>query len=236
MSASHEENVMSIYPILSALLIYPEQALLDALPDVERALDAFPDARSTLAPLVASLRATPLIELQERYVATFDRTPSHSLHLFEHVHGESRDRGQAMVDLLDEYRRHGFEPVGNELPDYVPLFVEFLGAIAGDGDGDSEHAARLLGDAIDVLAALGERLARAQSPYAAAFAALRALSPVEPQPVAEPPPRTMDEALERFGPGHDGVEPLLAPAANASLAQPIRFHPPRRAATPVPRA
>ncbi|KWZ42598.1 nitrate reductase [Burkholderia savannae] len=234
MSASHEENVMSIYPILSALLTYPEQELLDALPDVERALDAFPDARATLAPLVESLRAAPLIELQERYVATFDRTPSHSLHLFEHVHGESRDRGQAMVDLLDEYRRRGFEPVGSELPDYVPLFVEFLGAIEDDGDAD--HAARLLGDAIDVLAALGERLARAQSPYAVAFAALRARSPVEPRPVAEPPPRTMDEALERFGPGHDGVEPLLAPAANASNAQPIRFHPPRRAATPAPRA
>ncbi|KGX32147.1 nitrate reductase molybdenum cofactor assembly chaperone [Burkholderia pseudomallei MSHR2138] len=225
---------MSIYPILSALLTYPEQPLLDALPEIERALDAQPGVRAALAPLVESLRATPLIELQERYVATFDRTPSHSLHLFEHVHGESRDRGQAMVDLLDEYRRHGFEPVGNELPDYVPLFVEFLGAIAGDGDG--AHAAHLLGDAIDVLAALGERLARAQSPYAGAFDVLRACSPVEPQPVAEPPPRTMDEALERFGPGPDGVEPLLSPAADASLAQPIRFHPPRRAATPAPRA
>ncbi|PNW90951.1 nitrate reductase molybdenum cofactor assembly chaperone [Burkholderia pseudomallei] len=234
MSASHEENVMSIYPILSALLTYPEQPLLDALPEIERALDAQPGARAALAPLVESLRATPLIELQERYVATFDRTPSHSLHLFEHVHGESRDRGQAMVDLLDEYRRHGFEPVGSELPDYVPLFVEFLGAIAGDGDG--AHAAHLLGDAIDVLAALGERLARAQSPYAGAFDVLRACSPVEPRPVAEPPPRTMDEALERFGPGPDGVEPLLSPAADASLAQPIRFHPPRRAATPAPRA
>ncbi|BEH19160.1 nitrate reductase molybdenum cofactor assembly chaperone [Burkholderia pseudomallei] len=236
MSASHEENVMSIYPILSALLTYPEQPLLDALPEIERALDAQPGARAALAPLVESLRATPLIELQERYVATFDRTPSHSLHLFEHVHGESRDRGQAMVDLLDEYRRHGFEPVGNELPDYVPLFVEFLGAIAGDGDGDGAHAAHLLGDAIEVLAALGERLARAQSPYAGAFDVLRACSPVEPRPVAEPPPRTMDEALERFGPGPDGVEPLLSPAADASLAQPIRFHPPRRAATPAPRA
>ncbi|CAJ6626450.1 nitrate reductase subunit delta [Burkholderia pseudomallei] len=225
---------MSIYPILSALLTYPEQPLLDALPEIERALDAQPGARAALAPLVESLRTAPLIELQERYVATFDRTPSHSLHLFEHVHGESRDRGQAMVDLLDEYRRHGFEPVGNELPDYVPLFVEFLGAIAGDGDG--AHAAHLLGDAIDVLAALGERLARAQSPYAGAFDVLRACSPVEPRPVAEPPPRTMDEALERFGPGPDGVEPLLSPAANASLAQPIRFHPPRRAATPAPRA
>ncbi len=208
---------MSIYPILSALLTYPEQPLLDALPDIERALDAFPDARAALAPLVESLRATPLIELQERYVATFDRTPSHSLHLFEHVHGESRDPRQAMVDLLDEYRRHGFESRRSELPDYA-------------------HAAHLLGDAIDVLAALGERLARASSPYAGAFDVLRACSPVEPRPVAEPPPRTMDEALERFGPGHDGVEPLLAPAVDASAAQPIRFHPPRRAATPAPRA
>jgi ferredoxin len=58
-----------------------------------------------LAPLLDELRSRPLIELQENYVATFDRSPSHSLHLFEHVHGESRDRGQAMVDLIDEYRR-----------------------------------------------------------------------------------------------------------------------------------
>jgi nitrate reductase delta subunit len=78
-----------------------------------------------LAPLLDELRSRPLIELQENYVATFDRSPSHSLHLFEHVHGESRDRGQAMVDLMDEYRRDGFEPLETELPDYVPLFLEF---------------------------------------------------------------------------------------------------------------
>jgi nitrate reductase delta subunit len=86
-----------------------------------------------LAPLLDELRSRPLIELQENYVATFDRSPSHSLHLFEHVHGESRDRGQAMVDLMDEYRRDGFEPLETELPDYVPLFLEFLGALSLDG-------------------------------------------------------------------------------------------------------
>ncbi|MET5012673.1 nitrate reductase molybdenum cofactor assembly chaperone, partial [Burkholderia pseudomallei] len=80
MSASHEENVMSIYPFLSALLTYPVQPLLDALPEIARALDAPPGARAALAPLVDSLRATPLIELLDSYVATFDRTPSHSLH------------------------------------------------------------------------------------------------------------------------------------------------------------
>jgi nitrate reductase delta subunit len=94
---------MSLYPILSALLDYPEPALLEALPEIEAALHEWPQARAHLAPLIASLKR-PLIDVQLAYVATFDRNPSHSLHLFEHVHGESRDRGQAMVDLLDEYR------------------------------------------------------------------------------------------------------------------------------------
>jgi nitrate reductase molybdenum cofactor assembly chaperone NarJ/NarW len=211
---------MSLYSLLSVLLTYPEAELIDALPEIRAALDRNPDAHVVLAPLVDNLASAPLIELQESYVATFDRTPAHSLHLFEHVHGESRERGQALVDLLNEYRRFGFEPATNELPDYVPLFVEFLGAIAAEGHADD--ARRLLGDAIDVMAALGERLERASSPYAGAFALLRALSPVAPQPVADAAPRTMDEALERFGPGPDGVEPL--PSATASI-QPIRFHP-----------
>ena len=64
--------------------------------------------------------------LQEQYVATFDRGRALSLHLFEHIHGESRDRGQAMVNLLEVYRKHGFELNARELPDYIPLFLEYL--------------------------------------------------------------------------------------------------------------
>ncbi|HBL65691.1 MAG TPA: nitrate reductase molybdenum cofactor assembly chaperone, partial [Achromobacter sp.] len=115
--------------MLSALLSYPEPDLLDALGEVEAALADDPDAEEALQPLVAYLATNDLITVQENYVATFDRNRSHSLHLFEHVHGESRDRGQAMVDLLDTYRQHGFEPVVSELPDHVPLFLEFLGVI-----------------------------------------------------------------------------------------------------------
>ncbi|WP_175999473.1 nitrate reductase molybdenum cofactor assembly chaperone [Burkholderia stabilis] len=211
---------MSPYPLLSVLLTYPEAELIAALPDIRAALERDPRAHAALAPLVDHLGATPLIDLQEAYVATFDRTPAHSLHLFEHVHGESRERGQALVDLLDEYRRFGFEPAASELPDYLPLFVEFLGAIAADGHAATAH--RLLGDAIDVIAAIGERLERTGNPYASVFAQLRTLSPVTPQPVAEPPPRTMDEALERFGPGADGVEPLVGTMRGD--VQPIRFH------------
>jgi len=206
---------MSIYPILSALLDYPDASLVAALDEIDEALVAWPDVARELAPLVGALRGRSLIESQEEYVATFDRNPSHSLHLFEHVHGESRERGQAMVDLLDEYRKLGFDVRANELPDYVPLFLEVLGLV------DATRAQSLLDEAIHVLSAIGERLARNASPYAGIFRVLRGLASVEPRPLMKPPVRDMDEALEVFGTGPDGVEPLLMRPA----VQTIRFHP-----------
>lgn len=209
---------MNLYRLLSALLCYPEQDLLDALSEVEGQLAAYPDAEDTLQPLVSDLASHDLITLQENYVATFDRNRAHSLHLFEHVHGESRDRGQAMVDLLDTYRSHGFEPVVSELPDHVPLFLEFLGVI------DPAVAQDLLDEAIHVLAAVGARLARNDSPYACVFAVLRTLSRVTPREQTAPPVRDMDEAMETFGAGPDGVEPLLRPFSGDG-AQAVRFYP-----------
>lgn len=211
---------VSIYTLLATLLDYPEPKLLDAMQEIGQELEAFPETvQGTLEPLLALLREHPLIELQENYVATFDRNPAHSLHLFEHVHGESRDRGQAMVDLLDEYRRLGLEMATNELPDHVPLFLEVLGNI------DPAQARALLDEAIHVLAALGDRLARHESPYAGVFTVLRSMTDVVPLAAETPPIRDMDEALERFGPGADGVEPLLAPSMPTPLAQPMHFHP-----------
>lgn len=205
---------MSIYSILSALLDYPEPPLVDALDEIGAALSEWPEAARDVAPLIGALRGRSLVESQEEYVATFDRNPSHSLHLFEHVHGESRDRGQAMVDLLDEYRGLGLDVSANELPDYVPLFLEVLSVV------DAGKAQSLLDEAIHVLSAIGERLGRNESPYAGIFAVLRRLATVEPRPLATPPVRDMDEALEVFGPGADGVEPLLT----RSPTQTIRFH------------
>jgi len=211
---------LSIYTLLATLLDYPEPELLDAIKEIDQELEAFPEAvQGALQPLLALLSEHPLIELQENYVATFDRNPAHSLHLFEHVHGESRDRGQAMVDLLDEYRRLGLEMATNELPDHVPLFLEVLGNI------DPAQARALLDEAIHVLAALGDRLARDESPYEGVFTVLRSLTDVVPLAAETPPIRDMDEALERFGPGADGVEPLLAPSMPTPLAQPMHFHP-----------
>lgn len=199
-----------LYHLVSALLTYPEPWLINGLPDIEAYLADRPAARETLAPLLACLHGDELIDLQERYVATFDRHPGCALYLFEHIHGESRDRGQAMVDLLHEYRRHGWTPRTHELPDHIPVFLEFLGVLSAQ-DGE-EEAARWLGETIHVLAAIGDRLAREASPYATLFTLLRTLTPVQPQPQPEPPVRDMDEAMEHFGPGLDGVEPLLTPA------------------------
>ncbi|MGE8678028.1 MAG: nitrate reductase molybdenum cofactor assembly chaperone [Achromobacter marplatensis] len=209
---------MNLYRLLSALLSYPEPELLDALGDVESMLADFPDAEEALQPLVGYLATNDLIAVQENYVATFDRNRSHSLHLFEHVHGESRDRGQAMVDLLETYRGQGFEPVVSELPDHVPLFLEFMGVI------DPAQAQDLLDEAIHVLAAIGARLAKGGSPYAGIFAVLRAESRVIPREQTEAPVRDMDEAMETYGVSQDGVEPLLRPFSGDG-AQTVRFYP-----------
>ena len=209
---------MKHYRILSALLLYPEPELLAALPEMEAGLDARPGMRAALRPLLNHLASEDLITLQQYYVQTFDRTPSHSLHLFEHIHGESRDRGQAMVDLMEEYKKHGLQMEGDELPDFVPLFLEFLSQLEGE-DG----AGPLLGDAVHVLAHIGAKLHANGNVYACVFDVLEGLSPVRPEVLSEPPIKDMDEALETFGPGSDGVEPLLKHALGA--AQPINFYP-----------
>jgi nitrate reductase delta subunit len=208
---------MKTFKVLSLLLMYPESDWLAALPELRAALADEAgfnhDAAARLAPLFAQLSDSKLIALQENYVATFDRNPSHSLHLFEHIHGESRDRGSAMIDLLEEYWKHDFDASSSELPDYVPLFLEFLSLLpAGE-------ALELLGDAVHVLATIGRKLDANGSPYATAFQLLEALSPVAAQELAEPPVRDMDEAMEMFGPSIDGVEPLLKPGPQVTVMQ-----------------
>lgn len=209
---------MPVFSVLSVLLSYPEQDWLDALPELADALPA--PVRPRMQPLFDFLQGfDDLIDLQEEYVATFDRRAAHSLHLFEHVHGESRDRGQAMVDLQNEYLQHGLEPATTELPDYVPLFLEFLGQIP------PQAAEALLGDAIHVLARLGDKLLEADSPYACAFTQLRTMTDVQPEVLPDPPEGEMEETMITFGPQADGTEPLLM--GRAGGAQPLVFHPPR---------
>lgn len=216
---------------LALLLRYPTEETLALLPAVGETLAAderLPaPIRRALGRLVAELAALDVYDAQERYVWLFDRTRSLSLNLYEHVHGESRDRGQAMVDLLALYRSKGLELTANELPDHLPVFLEFLST-----QPDAE-AASLLGEAAHVLSALGERLHRRQSPYRAVFGALAALAadPADAEALAalmrEPDDNPDDlEAMDRlwaetavtFGPADVGcpkAETMLA-AMNAN--------------------
>ena len=166
---------MRTFKALGALLSYPETELVDAIDEIAGAIDeerllARTRARRGLEGLLAHLRGTDLLALQEDYVALFDRTRSLSLNLYEHLYGESRERGQAMAELAMVYRLNGFEIDARELPDHLPLVCEFLSLIA------LKPARAVLADAVTVIEALRERLARRNSPYAAALAALAALA------------------------------------------------------------
>ena len=207
-----------VYKWCSALLCYPEAELIESLPEFQTALNEWPELKSNradLQKLIDHLGSHTLRQLQEDYVLVFDRTRQHALYIFEHVYGEDRDRGNAMVDLIDEYRRYGFELGDEELPDYLPALLEFFAHIP------PEEAQKLLGDAVHVIAHIAKNLSLYGSPYAALLDAVVALSPVKPQPLIEPPVRDMDEAMEIFGPDVAGNEPLLKP----SVSQTVRFYP-----------
>lgn len=199
---------------LSALLTYPSAELVKALAEIATVIKSDKllragDKAAVLA-LVEHLVSGDLYDRQEAYGLLFDRTRSLSLHLFEHVHGESRDRGQAMVDLIRLYEEGGYRPTSEELPDYLPLFLEFAST------RPPTDAIDLIGEPAHVLSALAERLSKRRSPYEAVFRALLSLSKAKPDQAAlalllaelDPEPddlAALDAAWEEeevlFGPG-----------------------------------
>ena len=148
---SHARSIRA----LALLLDYPTEQTAAALPDITAALAA---DSAGLAPLI-SLLAGDLLDAQEAYVSTFDRGRRTSLNLFEHVHGESRDRGQAMVDLLRIYEGAGLQLAVNQLPDYLPVFLEYVALL------DAEAAEAHLREVAPLLADIGAGLARRGSPW-----------------------------------------------------------------------
>ena len=200
---------------LAALLAYPEDELVDAVPDLR---ELFP-GNGPVRDLLAEFESQPLYVLQERYVALFDRSRALSLHLFEHVHGESRDRGQAMVDLQQMYQRRGLQVAGGELPDHLPAFLEYLSLL------DKAEAKRLLGEVAHILRAIGEGLARRGSRYAGVFSALLRLAGERAIAVAfDPGVRVEDapEALDREW--REAPVTFLGGADPAGGPQPVKFY------------
>ncbi|HKK14053.1 MAG TPA: nitrate reductase molybdenum cofactor assembly chaperone [Gammaproteobacteria bacterium] len=161
---------MELYKALSRLLDYPEKALQEHLDEVRTLIEdsgtLSPDERRGLQALADWISMHRLIEVQALYVQTFDVTPEHSLHLTHHVFGESRERGPALVDLSEHYKAGGLDARTGELPDYLPLVLEYLSTL------DDFQARLFLHGMVEVLEALAGRLEALHNPYAPVFRVL----------------------------------------------------------------
>jgi nitrate reductase delta subunit len=165
---------MISFKALGALLDYPTPELQAAIDEIDQALceerALGPAELEGVRAMIDRLRRDDIMDLQEYWIGLFDRSKRLALHLYEHSHGESRDRGQAMVNLALTYRMNGFELNASEMPDYLPLFLEFLSVIP------EVHARRYLTDAIEIIEALRIRLEERDSAYAALLGALVTLA------------------------------------------------------------
>jgi nitrate reductase delta subunit len=175
---------------LAALLNYPNAELREHLPAVVRALEqegALPAARrAEIRALATELQRIDPIEAESRYVELFDRGRSTSLHLFEHVHGDSRDRGPAMIDLIQHYEKAGLMLGGNELPDHLCVVLEFAST------QPPRQAREFLGEMAHILNAIFSALRKRDSAYASLVAAVLELAGEKPEAV----PVKEDESLD----------------------------------------
>ncbi|HEY9147943.1 MAG TPA: nitrate reductase molybdenum cofactor assembly chaperone [Gammaproteobacteria bacterium] len=155
---------MILYNILSRLLDYPDPDLKGNLDLIREALagesELKAQERTVIERFVDEMQGEPLMQLQQEYVQTFDMVPEHSLHLTHHLFGDDRGRGPALVDLSEHYKGMGLEMKEGEIPDYLPLILEYVATL-------DEVAARLfLADAGKVLTVLAANLENAESRYA----------------------------------------------------------------------
>lgn len=181
---------------LSALLAYPDSAMRAALPEITDALrDARPlgrQLRQRLVALADEIANSDSLDAEGRYVDLFDRGRHTSLNLFEHVHGDGRQRGPAMLELRQRYIDAGLEPVADELPDHLPLLLEYLSC------RDLDEVRETIGEIAHILRQLGNTLLKKESRYASVMAALLELGGEKgldaQAPV--PPPEDLDDTWE----------------------------------------
>lgn len=164
---------MSLLKLISVLLDYPQDELWqhgDELLDAVNEPNLPETSRVGLTAFVQGLLDTDPLTAQDKWLQTFDRGRAMSLLLFEHIHGESRDRGQAMVDLIEAYRKQGFELAAKELPDYLPLLLEFL------AQRPQNEVQDWLGHISHIVGMLAARAGERDSPYQVLFELLLELA------------------------------------------------------------
>jgi len=177
--------------LLSLCLAYPDVQVLSEMDAATAALDNSL-AREHLSRLAAQMQAQPLLKLQEHYTAVFDMNPSASLNLTWHLMGDREDRGRALADLLAAYLQAGFEPAVNELPDFLPLMLEFLATVAPE----EPHA--LIRRCLATVPAIAARLKESGSLYAVPLEMVGELFPAATDEVP-----TRETTLEIRNPKHE---------------------------------
>jgi len=179
---------------LAALLGYPDAGLRAHLPELRDALHAERalghGRRVELDRLIDRLRGSPDLQAEQTYVELFDRGRGTALHLFEHVHGDSRERGGAMVALLRSYEEAGLMLAPGELPDYLPALLEFAST------QPPAQARAFLREFAHILQRLFAALARRESAYASVMGALLELAGETAQAVTLPDEPSLDESWE----------------------------------------
>ena len=174
--------------VLAALLSYPDAAMrghLSEMREILRDEAALSAARhAELDALIDALANADPLETEANYVELFDRGRGTSLHLFEHVHGDSRERGPAMIDLAQTYEKAGLYLAPSELPDYLPAVLEFVST------QPPVEARSFLGEMAHIFNAIFSALQQRESAYASVLGALLELAGEKAQAVAlaaEPP-------------------------------------------------
>lgn len=178
--------------VLAHLLRYPDAAFRAHTTELQQALRteaALPAARlAELDALLRHLATQPALDIESEYVELFDRGRRTALHLFEHVHGDSRDRGPAMVDLIQTYEKAGLYLGPDELPDYLPVVLEFAST------QPPQQAREFMGEIAHIVRVIFSALAGRQSPYASVLAAVLELAGEKAEAVAVAPEPEMDES------------------------------------------
>jgi len=172
---------MQIFKLISVLLDYPSDV---ALTELRRAVAGAwsarglveaidperhfaPEEHLAIADFLDKLLVMDNIDAQARYVQTFDLTPEHSLHLTHHIFGEEKTRGPALIDLTEYLKSYGFTHDEKELPDYLPLLLEFASLL------EMDEARVFLADTAKVLKVIADHLEKAGSPYAALLSIIK---------------------------------------------------------------
>ncbi len=178
--------------VLAALLAYPDARMLGCIPEMRDLLTAeaavSPSRRAEIDALMDTLQCADPLEAEAAYVELFDRGRATSLHLFEHVHGDSRDRGPAMIDLGETYAKAGLILAPGELPDYLPALLEFAST------QPPREARDFLGEIVHILNVIFGALRKRDSAYASVVGALIELAGGKAQPVEPAADETLDES------------------------------------------